>query len=142
MLTKVAPDASPEVRIDSAAYRPTLPFRSSLIENIVRDAGGVTHGFLRAQGVFMTVDVPGATFTRAVGINAQGAIVGDYRFGAAFGTHGFVLTKGVSSAIDFPGAICGGFTRAFGINDSGTIVGDYGFSGATHGFIYTNAGFR
>jgi uncharacterized membrane protein len=33
------------------------------------------------------IEVPGATFTEANGINARGQIVGDY--GDAGGTHGF-----------------------------------------------------
>src|SRR5262249_6205574 len=52
--------------------------------------GGV-HGFIDTGGIFTTVDEPSATgFTRILGINDLGQIVGTYV--DASGTHGFVGT--------------------------------------------------
>ena len=59
-----------------------------------------THGFLlrRREGdedgdndAFTTIDVPGASFTEAFGINPEGNVVGLYR--NATGTHGFLLRR-------------------------------------------------
>jgi probable HAF family extracellular repeat protein len=44
------------------------------------DAGGTGHGFLLDNGTFITIDVPGATDTGVVGINAGGQIVGALAF--------------------------------------------------------------
>ena len=53
------------------------------------DAGGALHGFLLADGNFMSLDFPGATTTIAFGINAAGQIVG--RYNSADGSnHGFL----------------------------------------------------
>jgi len=43
------------------------------------------HGFLYSGGTYATLDAPGATQTRASGINASGLIVGDYFDGASQG---------------------------------------------------------
>lgn len=49
-----------------------------------------SRGFLRhANGAFVAIDVPGATWTRALGVNAGHVVVGAYKDGT--GTHGFVL---------------------------------------------------
>jgi probable HAF family extracellular repeat protein len=93
-----------------------------------------THGFLDTGGSFTTIDVPGAVFTNAYGINDSGQIVG--RFGDATGNfHGFLDTDGSFTTIDVPGAM---MTNAYGINDSGQIVGQYvDSSGIGHGFLAT-----
>jgi hypothetical protein len=44
------------------------------------------------EPTFTTIDVPGATFTVAMGINPDGEIVGLY-FDANFVGHGFLLSK-------------------------------------------------
>jgi len=72
-------------------------------------------------GAVTPIDVPGATNTLALDINAAGDIVG--RYGSAGRTHGFLRTfAGVFTTIDFPGA---SLTVATSINDSGDIVGQY-----------------
>ena len=63
---------------------------------------------------FTTIDVPGAAFTVASGINNRGRIVGSYD------GHGFLLDKGTFTTIDVAGAL---ETHALGINDRGEIVG-------------------
>jgi uncharacterized membrane protein len=52
--------------------------------------GSTNHGFLLDQGIYTTIDVPGAYSTSAYGINDSGQIVGSYS--DAFGTHGFLAT--------------------------------------------------
>ena len=84
---------------------------------------------------FTTIDVPGATFTEAHGINASGQIVGVYLDSS--GGHGFLLDKkGTVTTIDVPGAV---FTNARGINASGQIVGVY-VSDTTHGYLLDKNG--
>jgi len=90
---------------------------------------------------FISFDVPGATYTRAWGINADGAVVGD--FADSSGTHGFLLRGGTITKIDYPGAFG---TIARGINSQGDIVGsEYDDSansyGALHGFLLHNGTF-
>ena len=47
------------------------------IVGVYRNAAGV-HGFALESGGYVSVDVPGATATRAFGINARGNVVGSY----------------------------------------------------------------
>lgn len=86
------------------------------------------------SGTITTIDVPGATATLALDINAEGVIVGRYR--VAGQTHGFLLTPaGELVTIDFPGA---NFTVAASLNDRGDVVGFYALPSAPtqrHGFL-------
>lgn len=88
---------------------------------------------------FTSIDVPGATFTNAQGINSRGDIVGF--FGNASGTHGYLLSGGTFVVIDYPGAI---YTDARGINARGDIVGAYRIPGEpavnTHGYVRSKDG--
>jgi probable HAF family extracellular repeat protein len=85
-----------------------------------------------APGSFTSIDVPGATATRAFGINAVGEIVGSYT--DATGTHGYLWANGSVTTVDFPGAMS---TEAWGINPRGDIVGRYRIAGdpRTFGFL-------
>jgi hypothetical protein len=96
------------------------------------DASNVTHGYLRnANGSIITIDVPGATATAAVGINGSGAISGVYIAGGV--THGFLDFGGVIQPYNAPGSVS---TQVFGINDSGVFTGSYvDTNGVTHGFL-------
>ena len=107
--------------------------------NVISDSGNVVgtytdasrnqHGFLRDEaGVFTSIDVPGASFTNATGINNAGKVVGFY--GDSKGVHGFLLDGGFST-FDFPGSIQ---TQPQSISDTGQIVGDYAINGTLHGF--------
>ena len=81
---------------------------------------------------FTTIDVPGAVYTQAFGINKSGDIVGGY--GTTFtDSHGFLLSGGSFTTFDGPGT----FTRADGIDKSGNIVGSYrdANTGLDHGFL-------
>jgi uncharacterized membrane protein len=86
------------------------------------DAQGVNHGFLRdKQGAVTSVDVPGASSTRASSINAKGTIAGGYS--DANGAHGFVRDKhGDFTSFDAPGST---LTFPARINDDGAVTGDF-----------------
>jgi len=85
-------------------------------------------------GTITTFDVPGATNTIPLDINADGTIVG--RCLIAGRVHGFVRSQsGDLGMIDVPGAT---MTVAAAINDRGDIVGQYAVPGAPmrrHGFL-------
>lgn len=51
-----------------------------------------THGFLINDDGFTPIDIPGATATAAIGINARGDIAGSYF--DAHGAHGFLISRG------------------------------------------------
>jgi probable HAF family extracellular repeat protein len=95
------------------------------------------------KGTFTPIDIPGATYTRALGINAEGTVVGNYK-DANGNSHGFVLSDDGFVTIDYPGAL---FTAVTGINDWGTIVGDYcpiapcGPINTYHGFMVKDGNF-
>ena len=108
------------------------------------DAGAKAHGFVRDkgrgarrdEGVFTTIDFPGAAATLALAINNRDQILG-----AAINSentkHGFLLQEGEFTAIDHPDAtseVKGGGTALFGLNDRGQIVGQYSDS-RCHGFL-------
>jgi len=91
----------------------------------------VRHGFLLSGGVYTPLDVPGATFTIAEGIDDAGRLVGYY--GDADGNnHGFLLSGGVYTPLDVPGATG---TIINSINNAGLIVGSYDDATGTHGFL-------
>jgi probable HAF family extracellular repeat protein len=87
-----------------------------------------------AAGTFTPIEVPGAMFTTAIGINARGQIVGGFRDAGGV-IHGFLLDKGVFTQIDVdvPGATR---TEPTGINARGQIVGNFtDASGTRRGFL-------
>jgi hypothetical protein len=49
------------------------------------------HGFVLRDGSYTPIDFPGATATRAFGINARGDIVGNYVLGGK--TYGYVARR-------------------------------------------------
>ena len=79
---------------------------------------------------FRSLDVPGATFTNALGINPEGDIVGRYFIGAA--SHSYILSKGTLMTVDPPYGITG-TSQAFGINPEGDVVGFYSDQGTIVG---------
>lgn len=93
---------------------------------------------MSARPSITTIDVPGATSTRAFGINSSGTIVGAYT-DASGASHGFLLRKGEFRQIDYPGARG---SQAWGINGKGQIVGRYSVGdGKTHGFLLSKGTF-
>jgi uncharacterized membrane protein len=105
------------------------------------DAGSMAHGFVRDkgrgarrdEGVFTTIDFPGAPSTLALAINNRDQISGA-SIDSENTKHGFLLQDGEFTAIDHPDAVAE--TVALGINDPGQIVGAYtDADGTGHGFL-------
>ncbi len=96
-----------------------------------------THAYRLFDGIFVTIDFPGSSYTEPRGINDSGQIVGFFREATPGPSHGFLLSGGTFTRIDKPGA---GATQALGINNSGHIVGLFADFTGTHGFIMTPAG--
>jgi len=95
----------------------------------------------QAADTFISFDVPNATSTTAVGINADGAVVGAFVDSA--GTHGYLLRGGSFTTIDYPGAA---LTTAKGINSQGDIVGTHtddtsGAPSVIHGYLLHQGNF-
>jgi probable HAF family extracellular repeat protein len=107
-------------------------------------SGGVQHGFLNTNGIFTTIDIPGATTpygTVISGINDIGQIIGI--FGGSTGMAGdyssFLEINGILTIIAVP---YGTGTNVAGINNAGQIVGSYNDNtNHSHGFLYTNGVF-
>ncbi len=81
-----------------------------------------SHGFLidsRNNYSFVQLDVPGSTFTQALGLNDLGQVDGFYNDSTGI-AHGFLYANGKYQTIDAPGALQ---TTINGINDKGEIVG-------------------
>jgi len=100
--------------------------------------GNVRHGFMLTNGVFTSIDVPGATRTDVTWINDLGVIVGSYI--AKGKSNAYVLSGGVFTTIDYPRATN---TQGFGIDDAGDIVGpecSCNFTQA-NGYLYSNGVF-
>lgn len=100
--------------------------------------GKQRYGYLLNNGVFTPVIFPGSDWTRAVAINCNGDIVGDYAKGVNNGNgqdFGFLLRAGVYSTIRFPNS---DQTIAAGINSNGDIVGWYKNNAGTHGFLLSS----
>lgn len=108
------------------------------------DSNKKTHGFLLSDGVFTTIDVPGAASTLARGINARGDIVGSYQITPTKpggDVHGFLLRDGVLTTFDYPGHLN---TVPQRISATGVIVGCYHDAdnmGSMHGMQLTAEGF-
>src|SRR5262249_48922696 len=103
---------------------------------------GIFHGFLFSNGAYTSITFPGAGHTSALGLNANGDIVGAYSATSdeKKDTHGYLLHNGTFTSIDVPGAVQ---TRAIGINANGDIVGLYTdqLQGKHHGFLLRSRGF-
>jgi len=83
----------------------TRPVRQGIAYMILAVAAvTVTARPARAQNGFQVIDVPGAVYTDAHGINNAGDVVGEYT-DADWNQHGFLLSGGVSTTIDVPGAV-------------------------------------
>ncbi len=73
-----------------APGQPSQPGSTTAARSIGIYAGsdGKAHGFRLENGTFTLVDVPGATYTQAIGINGHGDVVGT--FTASGTTRGFL----------------------------------------------------
>jgi uncharacterized membrane protein len=93
------------------------------------------HGFVLKNGVYRSINVPGAQETLALGINNNpGTIVGFFQTASDPHAHGFVMRPGSRfQRVDVPGSTA---TVVWSINDAGVLVGRYEDSvGRSHGFI-------
>ena len=101
-------------------------------------ASGVT-GFLDNNGVFTTINFPGARSTEPAGINDAGQIIGTYSTFGSYFTHGFIRSAdGVYTTFDVPGTLG---TSLNGINNRGQVVGYYATNTGFIAFLYSNASF-
>ena len=82
---------------------------------------------------YTSFQVPGSTYTVALGVNNKGAIVGSAVSNGV--QSGFLYAGGKFKTIACPG---GTFTIAQGINDSGVVAGWCGLKASTQAFIYQN----
>jgi hypothetical protein len=99
--------------------------------------GGVTVSFVKFNGKFTTIAVPGASATNAFGVNDNGTVAGTYTVGTgtAATTHGFIWRPGhFTTKVDDPNGV--GTTFLNGINNEGDIVGFYtDAAGNTDGLV-------
>jgi|SRR6267154_1271105 len=70
---------------------------------------------------FTAFNFPGASGTRATGLNDRGDIVGDYRDSSGV-PHGYLLSHGTFTSFDPPGSV---LTRGLAINNLGVIGGHF-----------------
>jgi probable HAF family extracellular repeat protein len=88
---------------------------------------------------FTSIDVPGATATRALGLNNHGEVSGDY-VDAGGVRRGYFLRRGEFTTFDPPGSI---ETRGLAINDRGDIGGTYLDSASVrHSYVLSHGDFR
>jgi uncharacterized membrane protein len=114
------PDLNPNAR--TGVHRPELSTNAS-------KSSGLT---------FIPIEYPGASATRAMGINVQGTIVGSFDDDVA--THGFLLRGGRFTTIDVPGS---SYTQPKSINAREEIVGYYFDADLNlRGFYWHNGQFR
>lgn len=116
--------------------------RASGINNLGTIVGWTdSDGFMCRANTCSIVDYPGATYTKLLGVNDAGIMVGSYLSSNCY--CGFASKNGKSISFGYPGAA---LTAATGINKSGQIVGEYTFDYSTwHGFVtnpITDADFR
>jgi len=104
------------------------------IAGIFVDSSSVEHGVQGAAGTLVSaVNVPGAGFTSADGVNNAINIVGSFGASATGPFQGHLLMGGQFQISDFPGATD---TRCNGISDALEMVGRYtDTKGVVHGFF-------
>jgi probable HAF family extracellular repeat protein len=112
----------------------TLMVTAAVVVATKASAGADRQPRAPAAGTFTPIEVPGVTFTTAIGINARGQVVGNFT-DAMGARRGFLLDRGVFTLIDVPGATA---STVFGITDRGQIVGFFiDAEGVTRGFCST-----
>jgi hypothetical protein len=103
----IDPSRSIVVSVPGALY--TIPARINDREQIVGlyvDGSDGEHGFLLANGMYTTIDVPGARRDGGARINGSHnpTIVGNY-VDASGKLHGFTLRDGIFKRLDVPSAV-------------------------------------
>jgi probable HAF family extracellular repeat protein len=116
--------------------------------------GSKAHGFLLRDGVFSSIDFPGADYTDAWAINDNGQVVGRYKNGNG-DFHVFLYTIATHTfvSIDYPNSVetaMGDFSQMGGLNNNGDIASVYCNSssscelasfGSLHGFVLSRGSF-
>lgn len=98
----------------------------------------------KADGTYITVDVPNSCGTTLEGINSRGDIIGAYLDCAPpFHGHNFLWSNGVFTYIDPPGCFgdSGFASTEMGINAPGDIVGSCVDSNGLHGFLLSKGSY-
>src|SRR4029077_10291591 len=92
-----------------------------------------SHGFLDDNGIFTSIDYPGASASWAGGINDSGQIVGFY-YDAAGNSRGVFYDGQNFTTIEPPGAVWSSLAK---INNFAQMVGTYlDQSDFMHGYVY------
>ncbi len=93
------------------------------IAGIFTPSGGSTESFLTTRNGVITLSVPGASSTQALGVNNYDEVVGV--FTNSSGTHGFTWTHhgGFTTIDDNASNAMPGTTTVNGVNDPGQLVG-------------------
>jgi probable HAF family extracellular repeat protein len=105
------------------------------------DQAGVTHGFLRRGGEFMTVDFPGTTFNQLLGLNTEQQAVG-YFADANNIDHAYIYEENGGVFLEFTIPNASGGAQATGINMTGEVCGFYiDGAGTNHGFTLNRGTF-
>ncbi len=90
-----------------------------------------------AQYAFTTVDYPGATATRLIGLNDNFEMVGHYILPGQV-RHAMRYSRGIFTPLDPTGLLGMNPSGATQINNRGQITGWYTAAGKRHGFLYQN----
>jgi hypothetical protein len=110
-------------------FQGTKPSALNAVGTVVgtyTDANDLDHGFIRApDGTFTTVDHANTLGGNLLGINLEGAAVGNYVSASDSQYHAFVRSpRGVITDFDPPGSLETDIPNS-PINDAGVITGDY-----------------
>ncbi|HZQ70064.1 MAG TPA: hypothetical protein VFA68_16180 [Terriglobales bacterium] len=96
-------------------------------------SGIYDNGYIYRNGIFQSIQFPGASVTAAWSINDNGVVVGWYSIPYQCLYCGFAYSSGKYVSFSYPGAEG---TFASGINANGIIVGSYTMADGTyHGFV-------
>lgn len=134
-----------------AGARPAAINAGGTVALIIEDASLVTRGYLYRPGELVEVGSFGGFFTRILGLNGRGDVVGDAAYPDFTLTHAFVSRAGVIRDL---GAWDGWLSVANAINDAGTIVDwstlrrderdalDFQDGAITHAFVFQDGVMR
>jgi uncharacterized membrane protein len=96
----------------------------------------------RAEYVFTTLDVPGATSTTISGVSPDGRYVaGSYTDAGGIFQHAFVWDGTTFTTLNYPGTMSTYAAR--GVNSAGDVVGNYNANVYPYffGFLYSGGGY-
>ena len=82
---------------------------------------------------FITINIPGATYAVADGINNDGLVSGYYLDSSSV-AHGFVWQNGALRTVNYPGAA---YTYLYNVNNQGVVIGYHGNGTTNHTVTYS-----